>query len=1085
MRSDRKKSKAGRVGRRIFRWVVLLSILGAAGWFGFLFLGRALCLIAIGQIAELTNTRIETGSVDFRSNGSVFIEKLVISPYKEAEPGQVILRAEKVHARFDVGSLLLLRPVLRQIDVNDFTFNAQYDLDTGKWNLSTLKIKAPKGTSGKIPLIHLERGTLQYSKISGGEVKVAASVPLTASFEFDEVMQRGYRFDLKTATQAGGFGESYLRGTWEPGLLTIAGGIASADVPALEMAWTIDVIAAVFKYDANDAFSLDLRIKKLNSKLSPPLDRFVLMGPSFLEKSAPFAAVRKVFRRYSPSGLVNIRLDVSGNFKRLGESLLSGYVDCNDVSIVSANFLYPIEHLKGRIDFTKNGVRLNNLSGRHGDVELSLNGWTRGFAEDLQYDLRVSSENMALDEDLYNALSVERKKFWSMFSPSGRAGVDYRLTRASAEAAATHLVLDLHGVDGVYRRFPYPLKNLTGKVSFEPGRTLISDVVSQADGRRIAIDGAVLGRGDDRRSYDVSIKVENIPLDATLEAALPARQRDLYRQFNPSGVTSGEVKVSRGAGAEDAATFKADLSFKDGSLKSEELLLPVTEVTAGAVFEPNLITIKDLSGRYGGNPVSLSGRIWPGDNDGSSRYELDLKFAESALNDDLFDLLPKSARKIVREFEPKGKIGLTVHLKKDDGSESPDYKVMVKCLGNSVNLPQFAYPLKDITGTLVISPESIEFKDINSVPGDSVPVRLNTAYIKLDGRVMLAENAFAGAVFAIDAKDIFFDERLGAALPAGIRRFHDKLLYPSRFDLKLDEVRITPGEDGERLIDINGLLRLENCTLQIAGANMEMDAELNINGLYKTGRGFESCHIFLDGRRFGILGKSFTDVRADIYYDKDRRTWRSENLGADCYDGKLTGKLELRQPEDSPLEYVLQTGFRDVDLKKFLSDTRMKGGSEQDRTTGKMSGSLNVQALVGDSSTRIGTCKLSISDMQVGRLSPVAKLLTVLRFAEPTEFAFDQMFVDSYIKRNDLIVRKLDLSGRSVAFYGSGEMDLQTRNVNLDLTARGHRQATSDPSVLGSLLEGLGQAVIRIEVTGDFYDPQVTTRTLPFLKGPP
>ena len=62
-------------------------------------------------------------------------------------------------------------------------------------------------------------------------------------------------------------------------------------------------------------------------------------------------------------------------------------------------------------------------------------------------------------------------------------------------------------------------------------------------------------------------------------------------------------------------------------------------------------------------------------------------------------------------------------------------------------------------------------------------------------------------------------------------------------------------------------------------------------------------------------------------------------------------------------------------------------------------------------------------------------------------------------------------------------MDLQTKDINLVLFARGHhRLATEEPSVLQSLAEGLGIAVVRMEITGNFYDPEVKTRALPVIK---
>ena len=120
--------------------------------------------------------------------------------------------------------------------------------------------------------------------------------------------------------------------------------------------------------------------------------------------------------------------------------------------------------------------------------------------------------------------------------------------------------------------------------------------------------------------------------------------------------------------------------------------------------------------------------------------------------------------------------------------------------------------------------------------------------------------------------------------------------------------------------------------------------------------------------------------------------------------------------------------------------------------------------------------------MEVGKLSPLAKLLYVLKLTEPKDFAFEQMVVDSYIKGDKLLFEKFDLSGQAIAFSGSGWMDLAGDNVDLVLTARGKRLAAAEPSVVQSLAEGLGQAVVRVEVTGNVHDPQVTTRTLPVIE---
>ena len=144
-----------------------------------------------------------------------------------------------------------------------------------------------------------------------------------------------------------------------------------------------------------------------------------MVGPPFLEKSTPFAALQNFFDRYQPYGQIDLVLDASGNLNRLSESTLKGEVHCKDVSFCYYNFPYKIEQLTGLIDFTENGVTLNNLNGKHGDVELFFNGTSRDFGPNWKYESLVTSDNMALDNDLYSVLNAKQKEAWSIFSPVG------------------------------------------------------------------------------------------------------------------------------------------------------------------------------------------------------------------------------------------------------------------------------------------------------------------------------------------------------------------------------------------------------------------------------------------------------------------------------------------------------------------------------------------------------------------------------------------------------------------------------------------------------------------------------------------
>lgn len=961
-------------------------------WLAFILTGEVLCEIALDQIAELTDTKITTESVDFNVNGSVYIRELVIRPEQQKRYDDTILKAETVYARFGIGSLLLLHPQLKKISVKDFLFDVQHDLDTDQLNIAAFRIKTPKGAAGKMPVIRLKRGTLQYSKVSNGKVKAVAAIPIDAGFAPALKTRRGYSFDITTAKIAGR-GKSILTGFWKPGRITITGGISSADIPVFEKAWTINALDAELNYDRSNAYSLKLKIEDLRSRHTFIGDTFVADRQAFLTRPGLFAALLRFFSRYRPSGTAAIDLEALGNLERLSESTLVGKVHCKDISICDRRFPYTIENLIGRIDLTEKSAVLNNLFGRHGNVEVTFNGWSKDFGPNWKYQIRITSDNMALDNDLYNALSAERKKSWSAFSPSGPTAIDYQLSRRSQTDKKKTLMVELLGVEAAYRHFPYPLKNLSGRLLFTHDMTIISDVISQVNGRKITLNGKVTDRSTDRPIYDISVKANDIPLDSTLASSLSDNQRDFYNQLNMTGLADADIKIFTPKQDFGPTGFIADVSLKKTSLKADDFPLIISDISARTVITPDLIQVENFTGRHNQALVSMTGRIWPGDETHQPQYCLLLNAEQTELNDELISLMPASLKKIVSKLQPKGKVNLTTNLNKTDSDDCPEYKITVDCTGNNINFEPFPYPIEDIIGSLTITKNTITLDDIAATATDNTLITSNTSTVKLNGRLALADDAFSSG----------------------------------RLELS----------DGD---------------------------------------------ITLTADSFRIKGKSLTGLKADTCYDRRRQSWVTKSLIADCYGGRLAGKFELKQPAGAALEYLLQVGFDNIDLKQFLLDTNLKEAPRNNYTSGKMSGLLSVASRIGESLPYIGRCRLRITDMQVGKLSPLAKLLSVLKLTEPEDFAFEQMLVDSYIKHNRLFLEQFDLSGEALALNGSGWIDLRNHNVDLILFARGRRLATAEPSILQSLTESLGHAVVRMEVTGNVYDPQVTTTTLPVIK---
>ncbi|MHC4866962.1 MAG: hypothetical protein ACYTEX_23030 [Planctomycetota bacterium] len=951
--------------------------------------------VALGQLVELTGAKVETKSVAVGFDGSVSIRGLVLRGHRERQYDDALFRAQSVYARFGWGGLLLLRPRLEEISVEDFVFDAQYDLASGRWNTEALEIKFPRGGGGRMPVVRLAKGVLQYSKVVNGRVKAIAAVPVEASFGPDEEAQEAYAFKITTAKIEGGYGKSRLTGLWRAGRVTFAGGLSSADIAALEKVWTIKVLAGQLEYDQNEDFSLKLRARDVYSRYRLDGDGGPWDVGGFGRNWGLLAAMQQFFSRYRPAGRVDVELEASGNLRDMGKSEVKGVVHCKDVCILDRTFPYPVEHIAGRLEFSETGLALRGLVGEHGDVQVGFDGWYEGFDGDGRYEIVVSSDNLSLDDDLYKSLNPRQQRLWSRFSPSGAASIEYRRAKPTPGVEEKTLTVDLIDAQATYEGFAYPLKHLSGRLAFEDGVVTLSDVVSESDGHRIRLAGQI------RRPDELQ--------------------------------------------------------------------------------EPS--------------------------------YRLSVWAEQMALEDDWIGLLPPAAKSTVSKLRAQGKINLKVELDKPAGDDGPDCRVTVECLGNRValssgqeterlvpvGLERFLHSLEDVRGIIEITSDSVGLRQVTATVADRSGGSAEGPVLKMSGQASFSSGRFSEGVFEIAANDVVLDEQLGSRLPASVRGLYSTFSPSGRCDLDLKRVRIFDGPEGAGCVEVTGGLVLKGCDLDVSPAVSELEGRLDGELLFRSGTGVSEGQAALLADKLRIKGQCLTGLEANISYQGSRH-WVAKDITAECYGGKLTGKLESSEAAEGALGYELQIGFDSIDLKAFLeawtqtrtaespasADLVWSSGADLDGTGVWQEEGSGVpehsSGKVCGSDERIGKCKLAITDMQVGKLSPLAKLLYVLSLSEPTDFAFDEMFVDSYIKHNKLFFECLDLSGSGVALTGSGSMDLADHTVDLVLFARGRRLAAEEPSVLESLTESLGSTVVRMEVTGSFYDPTVSTKTLPLLQ---
>ncbi len=976
-------------GRPAVRWILEFTAFAFLIWLIFAIAGKLLPQIALKQLSELTNTKIEAKSIDFRYDGSVFINDLLVKPKQSAIYDNSILKAHTVRVHFRFRSLLTLSPKVSEIYVDDFTMRIQYNHDKGDWNFSGMKIQLPGGKFERIPLVWLEYGIIEYSKVIDNRIRVIASSPISAGFRPAEKIMGGYSFDISSSGRQN-LSKSAIIGSWQKGKLVIAGRISSSDIPGFERQWTVKSLDAEMTREPNGFCQVMAKVKGFTSMHGESKNLFAFDTRTIADKAPFIDALQKFFKQYNPAGTIDIDLQAYGNPRHLNEAAIAGKVTCKEASICDSNFPYTIEHLTGEIEFTEKSAKLKNITAKHGKVGLIFDGWINDFGPDYKYRLEISSNNMLLDKELYNAINPREQRFWRDLSPTGIAATNYLRIRQGPANKKSTLTVQLIDVEGKYARFGYPLKNMTGKMVISDGNMIIDDVTSVWEKRKIIINGNINLRRAEKIIYDVTATAQDIPMDTILEEALPASQKEFYKQFESSGLFDMVIKVTN---TETNDIFRAEVFPKNSFLKSKEFPLAISDVNGKLIFTPDIIDIEALSGCYKGGTVEISGKVWPRANLQKSDYCLSMRASKVNVSEDLSGVLPGAAGKLMQQLRPAGEVNISADFSTYGANGCNENQFVIECLNNSIDSNLLPYSLHSICGKIIFKNSAITINDIKAISTRIVRGSPFDSVLRLTGSMALSE----------------------ANSPE-------------------KEIHVTGGD------------------LNISGENIRFKK------------------------------KSIAKMDSIISYDSDLGQWLSKYFTANFYDGKMIGKLQLAKSGKGGLDYLLETSVEGADLKKFLLDNDREQGPDEHYSTGSISGSLSMIGSLADDNIHLGRCRIKVNNMQVGKMSPLANLLFVLNLTEPSDYAFEQMTLDAYIQDNKMFLRQLDLSGKSVAFYGSGWLDLKTEEIKMSLMARGRRLGPANPSIWQSLTEGLTRAVVRVDIKGKLSEPEITTMPLPVIK---
>jgi len=606
-----------------------------------------------------------------------------------------ILQADQIEVQFDLWQLLRGRLMVHSVVLSDFLLDADYDPSSKKWNFSGLSFQKRNLPVQQIPLLQIQRGTIRLRQNRADIAEILATVGINGQIAVP-VKKDEYSFMLETDGRFG-FGKSKLQGGFrigddeEQSQLFATGYITMPAAGVLQNKWDMKDIKLDVTFDEKTITvrQFEFLIGQGNVKIDALIGRtgnhemelnIGLHGLILSDQYDPGkvsygwlidssdSGFSRFLRRFHPAGAGELDLSIKGSMDDLSQTRLDGLILCKDISIRDENFPYRIEKMQGNIEFEGRTIRLKQIQARHGDVHLLLDGRVTNAGSQTSIDFRVSSQDMRFDKDLYQSLSERVKKAWYDFTPEGLTKVDYHYWKTPDGEEEKTLTLELKNASATYKHFPYPLKNLTGKVVLEPQQLLIEDVLASYDnGGQIEVDGRVLQQEETEPVFDVHIRGKDISVDQQLIETLPPRYGTFFEHLQTDEIDAladFNVTVFPDKADERFLDYSAEIKVKADAFRYDDFPLQITDVNLVATVTEDVVLLDSFQAQTESGSIYIGkSQLWSQGaepNQPGICLALDLKGFD--LNKTFWDAVDQDARRKLGKLGIRGRVDATGQL---------------------------------------------------------------------------------------------------------------------------------------------------------------------------------------------------------------------------------------------------------------------------------------------------------------------------------------------------------------------------------------------------------------------------------------
>jgi hypothetical protein len=400
-------------------------------------------------------------------------------------------------------------------------------------------------------------------------------------------------------------------------------------------------------------------------------------------------------------------------------------IGANSTADHLSDLLHPskitLKNVAGTFVFTNAGIEVNNVSGFVESNGLKIDGHIDGYRPDAPISLRLASfdtENLTIPASprYINSLPPQVREVYEQFKPEGEARLALRVERtepgARPEVSGAVQVLDGRFV---FNRFPYPLRNVTGRIELgrlpdgQPriGLNVRGKGIATGPNRDAVLEIKTFGDdigpvGTNVCGVNVRITGTNVSSENELRDAFPPEVRQAlvnfdahhtgrYPQYRGDFVT----EVVRAVGLNQRWSFDTDVVLTDASGALAAFPYPLHDVTGKLLIRSGyaeLVGIKMAPRGGKAGTLDVGGRVAWTTSDGprgpQPRYhargsllsprvddavttDLTVAVRGMPIDNELLAAIPKDQREWVQKLGATGTLDVDGRIFPRKGADAP------------------------------------------------------------------------------------------------------------------------------------------------------------------------------------------------------------------------------------------------------------------------------------------------------------------------------------------------------------------------------------------------------------------------------